>query len=97
MGTNIIIELSPGGFASVVRMVHRGDADKVQWIRTATYTAMQKLGIARDATKAIRKTPKGSDQFDTGSLLTWMNGLKITDKKAIAQLVALDATAVARS
>jgi len=53
------------------------------------------LGVARDTTKAVPGAPKGSDQVDLGSVISWVKKVKVTDTVALAQLVQIDATCVA--
>ena len=90
------VELSAGGLNTLIRAIHRADYERVQWIRTATYEALKRLGVPRDKSKAVAKIPNGSDQCDLGSLKIWLDKVTPVDKPAIGQIVLLDATAVAR-
>lgn len=84
-------------FFTALRLVKRSDINVVTHLRTATFQNLNRLGLERDESKAVGNTPKGSDQVDTGSLVTWMRGIKPDERKACEQLVTLDATLVARS
>lgn len=83
-------------FNNIIRFVRRGSADEVAQIRHATFSTLKRLGVGRDVSKAVVKTPSGSDQVDTQSIVVWMNQIQIHEKKSVAQLIAIDATAVAR-
>jgi hypothetical protein len=97
MADQVIAELSLRGLGSVLRMIMRGRQDDVTAIRAMTYSTLQRLRVGRDLSKAATKLPKGSDQFDTGSLRDWLAKIKPGDEKAIEQIVIIDATAVSRS
>ena len=97
MADNAIVELSPGGFNTIIRMVHRADHDRVEWVLSATNEALCRLKAKRVPAAAVAKMPEGSDQADLGSFRTWLDGITTVDKAAIAQIQAIDATAFARS
>ena len=97
MADNAIVELSPGGYNSIVRMVFRADHDRVLWVVTATYETLCRLKAKRVPAAAVVKMPEGSDQADLGSFKAWLDKLTPADKAAIAQVQAIDATAFARS
>lgn len=90
-------EMLPGGFNSVIRMIHRSGTEQVLVVRAATLAALQRLKIKRDLSKAITKMPEGSDQIDLGSIVVWVDKIQRKDTAAIAQLVALDATCCSRT
>jgi hypothetical protein len=97
MADNAIVELSPGGYNTIIRMVHRADHDRVQWVVSATHEALCRLKAKRIPAAAVAKMPEGSDQADLGSFKAWLDKLIPADKAAIAQVQAIDATAFARS
>jgi hypothetical protein len=85
-------------FQSVVRLILRSQPERVLVLRTATHEALKRLGAKRDTSKAWVKMPKGgSDQGDMMSIITWLKGVDKSDVEAVAQVVSLDATAVART
>ena len=90
-------ELPVNHFNNVIRSIHRADRDRVMWLRNVTFYTLRKLRVGRDLSKAVGKMPAGSDQCDTGSIHTWCEKILPTDTVAVAQLVAIDATAVSRS
>jgi hypothetical protein len=97
MADNAQVELSTNGFNSLVRMIHRADHDRVQWVVTATHQTLCRLKAKRDVAKAVAKIPEGSDQADLGSFKAWLDKITAADKAAVAQVVVLDATAASRS
>jgi len=97
MADQVQVELSPNGLNSIVRMIHRADHDRIQWIVTATHETLCRLKAKRDAAKAVVKMPDGSDQCDMGSIKVWLDKIKPEDKAAIAQIQVIDATAFVRS
>ena len=74
---------------------YRGQASEA--LLTLETRMKKRLKLKRDLTKAIKGIPNGRDQVDHGTLFTWMNKLTNKDKKAIRQLIAIDATACKRS
>ena len=94
---NVIKELPKNQFSNTIRMIRRGDSGQAMVMRTATWNTLNVLGVKRDVSKAMKSTPKGSDQVDMMSIIRWMGKITIQDKKAIRQLVQIDATAVAAS
>lgn len=81
---------------NLVTMVLEAPLPTVLQIRTATFNALKRVGVGRDTTKAAGKNPHGSVQVDVGSVLDWLARVTPADKKAVAQLVMLDATCCAR-
>lgn len=90
-----ISALSKPHFNNLIRYVKRSGLEQALNIRTATHATLKRVGARRDKSKAAQGIPKGSDQVDVGSLITWLNSVT-TDKKSIRQVVALDATCCAR-
>jgi len=90
-------ELPVNHFNNIIRLLHQVDRERVLWVRHVTFTNLKRLGVKRDSTKAVVKMPAGSNQCDTGSIRDWCTKLKPGDAAAIKQLVAIDATAFARS
>lgn len=91
-----VIQLSKSHFNNVVRFIQRSSIDRVHAVRTSTHRNMKRLKLKRNLSKAVKGIPKGSDQADGGTLKTWMEKITDKDKKAIKQLIVLDATCCAR-
>lgn len=92
------LELPPGQFDNVVRAIKNGSRDAVLQIRQATFDNLARLGVKRNKEAAVAGTPAGSDNVDVQSVIAWMRKIPSKDyKRAVRQLVALDATAVART
>lgn len=91
-----VIELSRGHFNNVIRLIARLPLTEVGMIRTLTYNSLKRIGVKRDLTKAILGVPRGSSQTDVNSIRQWMDKIRATDKRAVKQLIAIDATVCAR-
>lgn len=89
--------LPQNDFNTVIRMIRRGDVNIVSQLRTVTFNKLKELKVDRDKSKAVTSTPAGSDQVDVMSIVNWINGIQADQKRAIWQLIAIDATAVDRS
>ena len=94
---SVQVELPVGQLNNVIRLIHCAERERVEVLRTATESTLARLKVARNLRKAIGKTPAGSDQWDVGSIVAWLNKIKATDALAIQQLVAIDATVVSRT
>ncbi len=81
---------------SVIRLIKTASLDHVKHLRSATYNNLKRLELKRDLKLARKKTPKGSDQHDLGSIITWMNNIPKADKNAAKQLLVIDATCCRR-
>jgi hypothetical protein len=90
-------ELVATHFNNIIRLIHQVDRERVLWLRNVSFNTLRRLGVKRDVSKAIGKLPAGSDQCDLGSIRTWMDKVQPTDLVAVAQVVAIDATAVSRT
>ena len=89
-------KLPPKHMDNVIRLIKKVSLDHVKNLRTASYNNLKRLELKRDGRLARRKIPAGSDQFDLGSIITWMNQIPKTDKKAVRQLLVIDATCCRR-
>jgi len=83
-------------FNNVIRLVRRASIEDVNFLRDATFNQLRSLRVPRDMEYAATKTPKGSDQVDTASILAWIRSVEKDDPEAVKQLKGLDATLVAR-
>ena len=88
--------LPQGHFNSVIRVVKRWPADRVQSLQTAVRAKLDALGVKPNGRKVVRGMPDGSDQAMLMDLLLWVDTIVANDTEATTQLVAIDATAVAR-
>ncbi|KKN88367.1 hypothetical protein LCGC14_0249300 [marine sediment metagenome] len=84
-------------FDNVIRGIKTSSLERAKQVRHVTYNELKRLGVKRNKSKAIKGIPKGSDQTNLGSTYTWMYAIEPNQKKAIRQLVIIDATAVART
>ncbi len=81
---------------NIIRLIKMASLDHVKHLRTATWNNLKRLELKRDLRLARKKTPKGSDQYDLGSIITWMDHIPKTDQKAVKQLLVIDATCCRR-
>ena len=89
-----------GHFNTVIRYIKQERIDRVQTLRTITYTNLRRIGCKRDLTKAVKGIPKGSDHLNVLSIKEWMekiSGKTEETEKAVNQVIAMDATAVVRT
>ena len=91
------IELLDTQFDNVIRQIKRSAIDRVKILRDSTFNTLKRLKVKRDLSKAVKGIPKGSDQGNMGDVRQWLKRIKPGDKRAISQLVAIDATAVVRT
>lgn len=82
---------------NVIRLIKMAPLDHVKQLRSAVWNNLKRLGLKRDLKLARKKIPKGSDQFDVGSIITWMGNIPKADAKAKQQLLVIDATACRRT
>ena len=97
MDVQAVVILTKRQFANAVRMIKNCRPDTAKQFRQATFTALKRLGVKRDPTKAVNGVPSGSDTFDARWLSDWSEKIQPEHKRAIRQLIALDATVVART
>lgn len=84
-------------YLNIVRVAREEPLEVVTWLQTCTYNTLRRLNVARDLSKAVTRTPRGSRQVDPGSFRDWTAKLTKEDTDAIAQVVAIDATCVKRT
>jgi len=92
----VVREMLAEHLNSVIRGLNNGEVGRAKSIRSATFAALKRLGAKRDLRRAVRKVPKGSDQFDVGSIVVWLSRIGKDDAKAIDQVIVIDATATVR-
>lgn len=86
-------EMDRQRFRDVVRMIKKASPDRARQIKQATFAALKRLGKKRNPAKAVAGMPDGTDTFNVRTLFDWMDAIKPGDRRAIRQLVELDATA----
>lgn len=84
-------------FDTIIRLVKEAELGRVNGIRGLTFSAMKRLQVKRDKMKAVKGIPKASCQVNLGSFTTWLSSVCKDNKKAMEQIIAIDATAVKRS
>ena len=105
----VALSMSDYNLSSLVRQIKNVGIGRVKVLKTITFSNLKRLGLKRDKSKAVAGIPKGSDQDNFQSFAVWCSKLtseKFTKKdeknreedrkKALAQLVTIDATAAAR-
>lgn len=94
---NYIADLRRDQMANFVRMLFRMSQEQAYGVSVSTLAQLERLGAKRDTTKAARNNFTGTVNIDSGAILEWASRIRPEHKRAIRQLVLLDATAVARS
>ena len=97
MDTNAVQNSLPKNqMDNVIRMIKLSSVDRSKQLKHVTYNVMKQLGVKRDKALARTDTPAGSNQFDTGSIITWIKKVKPEHKEAVQQVRVVDATLCAR-
>jgi len=90
-------QLPPKDFNTVVRWIKTQSIERVKELVPLLTLTMARVGARPNFRRIVNgPAPAGSDQFDVGSIATWLRGVNKQDKWAIKQVVALDATIRAR-
>jgi hypothetical protein len=87
--------LDDGGFNGVICMMLDGAVGDALFVRNNTFLKLKELKVKRDLSKAVKSVPKTAHP-NMRTFLDWMSKVTKDDEKAVAQIVAIDATAVAR-
>jgi len=85
-----------GHFNNVIRMIKQSSLEQVAQLRHATFNTLKKLRLRRDVEKAVKGIPNGSNQTDLMSVFCWMDKVQRFNEDATSQIIAIDATCVAR-
>ena len=94
----LIKELDASQFGTAIRTIKNTQREVAVQIRHMTHKRLKELGVPRDTSKAVAGIPKhGTNDVNPRGLYEWMDRIESEDEKAIEQLVAIDATAVART
>lgn len=72
------------------------DADRLTQLQVALEKTKGRLGVRVHQISAVHGVPKGSDQFDAGSIVTWLDSITADDQEAVLQVKQLLATLWAR-
>ena len=88
--------LSTAQFNSFIRAIKQTKLENVKALRAISHTALKRLRVRRDMTKAVKGLPEGSNQVNVGSLITFLETVPKKNKEAVQQVIAIDATATAR-
>ena len=91
-----VIVLSKQAFNQMIRIIKTAPIARARLVRTAARGALNRLGIKADSSKVVAGIPKGHDHFNGMSVSAWFDKVKAEHKRAIRQVVAIDATATAR-
>lgn len=92
-----VADLSREHFTNFARMIHRLSPEQGSGLAIALKTQLDRLGVPRNAARSVVYNFEGSMNIDTGSLIDWAKRIQSNHRRAIRQLVQLDATAYARS
>ena len=72
-------------------------SEKANSLRRVYFETLKRLKVKRDKSKAVKATPSNTNlQFNEASVVSWMRNINPEDTKAVNQLIAVDATIVAR-
>lgn len=77
---------------NVVRFIKRGGAESIIVLRAGLSEEMTRLGLSPNAGLAIAAMPEGSDQVNVRGVFEWAAKIQKGDRRAKAQLLAIDAT-----
>ena len=94
--------LLPHQFDNIIRQIKRGAFDSVGLIKGATDRTLERLNVKPQPQRAVTGIPNGSNDANSSALLGWMEKLTLEDKRtkpgkrAVRQLLAINATATAR-
>lgn len=90
------VALTQTQLKGVITRLKEWPLERVLQVRTGTFQALKRLGVARDTSRNWKGNPDGSRQGDVGSLLLWLTQIRKGDADAIDQLIMIDATACER-
>lgn len=95
--SKVVKALSKQHFNNVIRFIKKAPLERVLTLRTVSFNTLKRLQVKRDPSKVVVGIPKGSDHGDVGTLKTWMDSVTPKNKRAVKQIVQIDATCCARS
>lgn len=93
----VIIELSDSSFLHFLRMLNRMEPSAAAAVAQISMQNLQRLKVKRDMTKARVESYAGDMNADVGTMLDWFAKVQPNHRKAIKQLVTLDASAERRA
>ena len=94
--SKVVHALTKEQYSSIIHQVQTVDLDGVRAVVNTTSAKLKELCVARTLNKPHRNKAKGSDQFDSQSIIRWVNGIQADDAESIKQLLGIDATAQLR-
>lgn len=94
---NEIIVLPDSQFLHFRRTLNRVEPSTAKMVSEKSKEALTRLGLSRDMTKADPAPFDGALNIELASLLRWFEKVQITYKRAVGQLVVLDACAALRA
>jgi len=83
-------------FRSLIKLMKTADLGIAETVRSNSFKALKRLKVKRDLSKAVKGIPKGHTEVNVGNIVAWLEKVDPADPKAVAQVVAVDATAVTR-
>jgi hypothetical protein len=83
-------------FSSIIRYIKKKDLDSVEALFVALEQFVKDRKIKLRKGGAVEGVPDGSDQFDRGTFLTWLEKIDSGDGAALAQVRLFYHTAKAR-
>lgn len=90
------VALPQNQFDNVIRYIKRAEAEKVEQLEAAVLRVVREQRLRTRHVATVSGVPAGSDQFDAGSLVTWLSKVRREDGEAAAQVKQIAATAAAR-
>lgn len=90
--SKVIKHLPDNQFGTVIRFVKTSTLDEVECLRLPVIRKLQEVDATRDMALARSRMPRGSDQIDVGSILTWISKIQEGDVESVNQLLIIDAT-----
>ena len=89
--------LGPNDFDRYIKMCFNGKVDSVSQLCETAKIHLGRIKVKPNVSKAVEKIPdNASNNVNPQSLYVWMEKLSKRHRKAVAQLVALHATACRR-
>ena len=93
---NVVRSLDDEKLAQFIRMLLLTDANSRRQIANVAHNHLKRLGKDQDLDLVSDLRVQGEGNFDSRSLLDWMTNIHEGDKRAIAQLQTIHATALLR-
>ncbi len=85
-------ELPQNQFDNVIRWIKNEKEERLQQLDGAIAKHAGRLRVRLNPSLAVKGIPSGSDQFDSGSIVEWLEKIKKSDTVAKQQVAILLAT-----